>query len=503
MELLNKSLYQCLKDAAEEERDRTYLFNERRSYSFLQTFNESVAIANDLYKFGIKDGSLVALRITRSLDSVLIFFALQILGAVTALIDPHKKVGQSIQECNENFNPQFVITNEGHTMDISANGGWKIKDCASGLAVNLTVSYPARREAELFNVNTDGTKPAIMAFTSGSTGEYKAVVHSRFSFTSDIFEVYKRYSYSKDNTVIDVLPLCYLYAMALLVFPSIAARFKVFIPESIKPEIILGYIGKYNVDYILGVPSYYKRLAEAAYSPICKPILGMISGAPCPKEDFAFIEDKLKIKLIPSYGMSETLNITSNTADTPYEKRISSVGKILPFRDVIVTDSNGNRLGGNEVGEICVKSPMLMLGYYNSEEATAKIKDADGYLHTGDLGYIGDGNYLYITGRKKDIIIRNGKNLSAIGIEQNLLRAGCFAEVAVVGIRDEKDGEVPCVAVVPKDGVKPDKEQLLEKIKTVLHKNELPKRIVILDKLPLLPNGKIDKQTIKKLFYDC
>ena len=65
MELLNKSLYQCLKDAAEEERDRTYLFNERRSYSFLQTFNESVAIANDLYKFGIKDGSLVALRITR------------------------------------------------------------------------------------------------------------------------------------------------------------------------------------------------------------------------------------------------------------------------------------------------------------------------------------------------------------------------------------------------------------------------------------------------------
>ncbi len=501
MDLQYKSVYQCLKNAAAEEGSRRFLFNEKREISFSEAFDGAVMIANKLYASGVRNGDVLAFRMTRSVDSMIIFFATQMIGAVTALIDPHNKVEKFIDDCGIEISPSFIITNENLTYGISANGGWEIIDKRIGKSQRLTVEKPVNCETPLFNVEIDTAAPSIILFTSGSTGKNKASVLSQEAFILAEYTLAKHCRYEKSDVLIALLPLCHMYALSVIVFTCITIKYELFIPENTQPKDVLESIDKFGVTLIIGVPSLLVGLAEAREDSNVKTSLyaAMTAGAPCTPKQFDFIEEKLNLKLYPAYGMTEGINFTACSPYDDIQKRKYSVGNTMPLRECVILNEKGEKMSCGKVGEICVKSPFHMLGYYGDEKATKEVIDKLGYLHTGDLGYVDEDGFFYITGRKKDIIIRNGNNISVVQVEQNIELLDCVRQVAVVGIADEKVGEVPCAAIVLKDGVNITEEELNEKMRGVLQKNEIPAKILLLDKLPLLPTGKVDKIAIKQL----
>ena len=178
-----------------------------------------------------------------------------------------------------------------------------------------------------------------------------------------------------------------------------------------------------------------------------------------------------------------------------------TVGKPLPLNEVTVQNEEGEEVGIGETGEICVRSPVVMLGYYGDEESTKAVLKG-GWLHTGDLGYIDEEGYLHISGRKKDIIIRNGNNISSAKIEAALLKLKYIENAAVVSGRDEKAGEVPCTLVVLKAGETRTEAEIINDLQGSLTKIELPARIKFAEELPLTTTGKTDKERIRKVFAE-
>ena len=295
---------------------------------------------------------------------------------------------------------------------------------------------------------------------------------------------------------------CHVFGLAVLLM-GLYKRYCNFFPKVITIPYAAECIEKHKITRLDGVPSFALALAQHhADTHFCADSLkvGVLGGAPSTKAQFDFIEAELGIKLLPVYGQSECIGITGANETQSDLVRSSTVGSFLPMNRGYILDENGMEVPQGTEGEICVKGPAVMLGYLNDKDATREAIDEDGRLHTGDLGWLdGDGN-LHISGRKKDIIIRNGNNISARKIEEALHTLEAVSNTAVVGIPHEKWGEVPCALVIPKNGHTVSEESLKEALSGILAKIELPETILFADALPLTASGKPDKQAIKKLF---
>ncbi len=489
MQPTNKRLIEYFQDAVKEYGNKRYLFDEVSEYSYGEAYNEAIAVANELYGFGIKECSLVALRTTRSIDSEIILTALQFLGATVALFDPHSDIEESVKQ--NAFNPQYTISNEESSRDIAANGGWIVK-CDSGQIYGLEVSRTPRKENLAFPAQTDVKSPAVIIFTSGSTGRSKGVVLTQYSYMNHVRHFCNEVIYDKDDIAIMVLPLNHVFGFSV-VYTWFYSGCEIFFPKSTNPDYVADCIEKYKITRLDGVPSYALLMCEKKQ----KNSLGLKSlrsslmgGAPLSPEQFGYIEKTLGIDIEPVYGMTECIAITAAGKRASFEKRASGVGNFLAMCEgKILAD-----------GEICVKAPSVMWGYWNDAKTTAEVVDADGFLHTGDLGYLDNDGYLHVSGRKKDIIICNGTNISAIEVENKILGLKGIKDVAVFGLPDRIRGEIPVAAIVYRQGANISYEELQDMLCTVLNNLEIPKKIMILPELPLTSSGKKDKQTLKKKF---
>ena len=264
----------------------------------------------------------------------------------------------------------------------------------------------------------------------------------------------------------------------------------VYLQEGTDAASILTAIQREKLTRMNGVPSLYLALAEkcAGYD-IRSLRAGFIGGGPVTFDQFRSIEEKLRMTLIPVYGMSECIGISCADSKDPLEKRMAGVGRFYSMNTGRILREDGTEAAPMETGEICVTGPARMIGYLGHPMPPEEM------LHTGDLGYLDTLGALHLTGRKKDIIIRNGNNLSARRIEQAILDIPGVREAAVVAIPDLRQGEVPAAMVVADRGigaVAPD-----------LNKNEIPAVYKFVDALPLTASGKPDRQRIREVLSAC
>ncbi len=492
---IEKSIYEYLREYAAEHPNKPFFFDEERSYTVDEVYREAIAIGNRLYTMGVREGTMVALRCTRSIDTCLIYFALEIMGAAVMMTDPHQKVEAFLASVEAKAD--FCITNEAASQDISANGNWEVL----GLGP-LEIGCPARSEAMIFPVVQNLHAPATIIFTSGSTGKHKGVMLSQYNLMNHIRNFSVSGCYREDDVSAEMLPVHHVFGLAVLLM-SLYKRYCNLFPKTVTVPYAAQCIEKYKITRLDGVPSFALALAELHRAqPFCADSLrvGVLGGAPSTKAQFDFIEEELGIKLLPVYGQSECIGITGANETQSDLVRSSTVGGFLPMNQGFILDENGQEVPQGVEGEICVKGPAVMLGYLNDAEGTREALDEEGRLHTGDLGYLDDAGNLHISGRKKDIIIRNGNNISTRKIEEALHSLDAVANTAVVGISHEKYGEVPCALVVLKSGEHMTREALLEALSGLLAKIELPESIAFADAIPLTSSGKTDKQAIKKLF---
>ena len=266
-------------------------------------------------------------------------------------------------------------------------------------------------------------------------------------------------------------------------------RYALYMPEKTDVASLLSAIETEHITRMNGVPSLYLAMCEQKGDYDLSSLrAGFIGGSPVTEAQFVSVEHTLGMTLVPVYGMSECIGIACQDGHAPQDVRMHGVGRFYPMNDGVILNENGEPVPNGDEGEICVKGPMRMPGYFGQP------MDANEYLHTGDLGRLDGNGVLHLTGRKKDIIIRNGNNLSPCRIEQALLSLENVKAAAVVGLLDEKQGEVPAAMIV---GTGTEKT-VLQALTALLQKNELPAVIRFIDALPLTASGKPDKRRIRE-----
>lgn len=228
---------------------------------------------------------------------------------------------------------------------------------------------------------------------------------------------------------------------------------------------------------------------------------GFIGGSFYPSELFRQINEGFGFTLLSSLGQTEaTAGLSTAYLDDSLEVRAATVGHFMDHVEgKIVHIDTGEKLPPGETGEICVRGYLVMAGYFGQPEETAKAIDADGWLHTGDLGWLdADGN-IHLTGRLKELIIRGGENISPAEVEIAASKSAEIQECKAVGIPDRHYGEEVCLCVVLREGTKLDEAELRARLIHQLAAFKVPKHILFVEKLPKSPAGKVQSGKLVKL----
>ena len=495
MKPIAKSIFEYFREYADQCPEKRFLFDENRTYSVKEAYQEAISIGNQLFAMGVQESSTIVLRCTRSLDTCLIYLGLQMMGATVFMADPHQSIAAFLHDTNAKAD--FLITNEASSSDISANGSWEVIGTGA-----LNIHYPASAEERLFPVAANLHLPATIVFTSGSTGKGKGVMLSQYNLINHIRNFSVSGCYFEDDVSAELLPIHHVFGLAVILM-GLVKQYSILFPKTVSIPYVTECIETHRITRLDGVPSFALALAEHHKAThFCAESLrvGVLGGAPSTKAQFDFIERELGIKLLPVYGQSECIGITGANETQSDIVRSSTVGTFLPMNQGFILDESGKEVEQGSEGEVCVKGPAVMLGYYRDPIATGEAIDGMGRLHTGDLGYLDQDGNLHISGRKKDIIIRNGNNISARKIEEALHTLAGISQAAVVGIYHEKWGEIPCALVITEPGFLPSPEEIRNRLAYMLTKLELPEKILFRDQMPLTSSGKPDKQRIKSLF---
>lgn len=441
-----------------------------------------------LYAGGLRPGTPAVLPARRSVVTALALLCLQRIGAPAILTDPREDPRRALDGCAPPLSAPFRLEAGGELRRPAVllfRAGEPAPLCLPLASSGCTPAPDC----------DDPAAPAFYLFTSGSSGRKKAVILSQGNLVSNLLDSAPLGGYSEDDVALGALPLDHVFGLALLT-GAIVLRHRLYLTAATAPEALLQIIAREKITRMNGVPSLYLTMAKKVRAGEARTLrVGYIGGAPWTAEQFRHIESALGMTLVPVYGMSECVGISCACWRSPQAERMAGVGPFYPANQgKILREDGGEALPGEE-GEVCVRGPMRMLGYHDPAQ-TARAIDPEGFLHTGDLGYVDGRGVLRLTGRKKDVIIRNGVNLSPRRIEEALLSLPGVGAAAAVGLPDERCGELPWAAVVCGEDAL---SRLMGGLSARLSKNELPEGILRVDALPMTGSGKPDKQAVKEL----
>ncbi|KEF37238.1 acyl-CoA synthetase (AMP-forming)/AMP-acid ligase II [Schinkia azotoformans MEV2011] len=349
-------------------------------------------------------------------------------------------------------------------------------------------------------VLVDQDDTAIIFYTSGTTGRPKGVMLSAGNVRA-IIQIWGEALELKTEDRMQIsTPLFHCAATHCFSVPVIYKGGTVVIEEAFSPEKTLNTMELEKVTIFFGVPAMYSimlnmpRMAEMDLSNLR---LFAYGAAPMPYVLVRQIKTQFPdIKVQNLYGQTENSPGATTLKDHYALNKIGSVGEMLPRTEVKVVDPEGNAVPVGEVGEIIVKGPQVMKGYFKNEVET-KIVLRDSWMYSGDLGRFDEDGLLYIVDRKKDMIIRGGENIYPIEVEEVLYQIPEILEAAVIGIPHQVYGEVPKAYIVLKEGQQLSEEQVVSYCKTKLAKYKLPVEVVFMNTLPRNASGKVLKQTLR------
>ena len=230
---------------------------------------------------------------------------------------------------------------------------------------------------------------------------------------------------------------------------------------------------------------------------------GIIGGGTYAPEQFREFEETLGMTIQSSLGMTEcTAGFTTCALEDPVEVRSTTVGRFMDHVEGKIVDPvTGETLPNGQTGEICARSYMVMMGYYRAPDLTAEAIDADGWLHTGDLGWLDETGYIHLCGRLKELVIRGGENISPLEVGNSLLALEKIRDIKVIGVPDEHYGEELCACIVPADPSLTAQE-VREFAASRLAHYQVPRYVLFFDALPYNPTGKIVAAQLRQMVID-
>lgn len=345
--------------------------------------------------------------------------------------------------------------------------------------------------------NIDENASFIICYTSGTTGKPKgAVLTQRNMFWNALNNVLAIDITSNDRSVV-LLPLFHIGGIGLFAFPTLFVGGTIIIPSKFEPVKALSMIEKYKATIVMGVPTIHQALLQCLdfdNTNLQSVRWFYNGGAPCPHELIQAFLDK-GLLFGQGFGMTETSPTVFMLSKEDAKRKIGSIGKPAFYCEYKLIASSGAAVGAGEIGELVVSGPNVMKEYWNRPEATSEAI-RDGWLYTGDLARADDEGFLYIVGRKKDMIISGGENIYPLEVEQVISCLPDVVEVAVVGIPESKWGEIPIAFVVKKKESLLTEEEIIKYCIQFLAKYKIPKKVEFIDEMPRNATGKIQKNRL-------
>jgi long-chain acyl-CoA synthetase len=339
---------------------------------------------------------------------------------------------------------------------------------------------------------------AVLLYTSGSTGMPKGVLLTYRNLQSDVDASIEYANLQTRHVFLGIIPLFHTFGVTAMLLAPIQLGATVVYIARFSPVATLKALREHKASILFGTPSMVAaiaRLKDAKPEDFAHIYAIITGGEPLPEALREGFKQRFGIPLYEGYGLTETSPVVAINA--PQRNRAGSVGGLIPGVEARIVDESGNPLPTGQIGEIWLKGPMIMKGYHNLPKETAEALTPDGYFKTGDLGRVDADGFVYITGRKKEMIIVAGEKAYPREIEDALLRHPAVHEAAVVGKKDPGRGEAVVAFVTSKEGqtVQPDQLRAFAR-EQGLAQWKVPKEIFVVDDLPRSATGKVLKREL-------
>lgn len=345
---------------------------------------------------------------------------------------------------------------------------------------------------------------ATILYTSGTSGLPKGVCLTHGNLHQDVHACIRHARLTGDHRFLGIVPLFHSTGMlATLLAPMTLGSLMVYIAR-FSPAATIQKIREHKISVMAGVPSMYGamlRLKDAGADDFSQMFAAISGGEPLPGKIRNAFADRFGTHLVEGYGLTETIGPIAFNA--PHEYRAGAVGRPIPGAQIKIVDDNDQPLSANQTGEVLIKGPMVFKGYNNLPDETARAMTQDGYFRSGDLGHLDDDGYLFITGRKKDLIIVSGEKVYPRELEELLSVHPDIADIAIVGRKDESRGEAVVAFIVPKEG----QTVTAESVRAYLRDKGVvnwkhPKEVHLVKELPRSPTGKVLKRDLAASLAD-
>jgi acyl-CoA synthetase (AMP-forming)/AMP-acid ligase II len=479
--------------------------------TYFQIWQESQALASKLAQMGLSKGDVISIQLPNWYEAVLINLAASCIGAVVNPIVPIYRGKELKYMLQKAASKVFFVPEVFRNFDypaLAAELHAELPDLEHVIVVRGSLDHDIHfsnlvaEQANFEPISSDPDALKLLLFTSGTTGLPKGVMHSHRSIAWAIQNCCDYWSMTEGDLMFMPSPVThitgYTFGLELPFFNGTPSA----LMEIWRVDRAAQYINQVQATVSVGATPFLQELTQYANQendPLASLRLFACGGAVVPPDVIYRANEALQSCLaVRVYGSSETPIVTLGfTLPEQIEHAAHTDGAIFRYQ-VRIVDDEGNVLGQGEEGEILAKGPAMMLGYQETSDQ-ANACDQDGYFKTGDLGYIDQENALVISGRKKDLIIRGGENISAREIEDVLICMPEVNEVAIVAAPHARLGESVCAYIVATAGSELSLANLTQACKAAdLSKQKWPESYVLVDEIPKTASGKVQKFLLKQ-----
>jgi fatty-acyl-CoA synthase len=484
--------------------------HQSKRYTWYELRQLADCVARGLWSLGIRPGDRVGLWSTNCVEWLMLHLGCACAGAILVNVNPAYRTHELAFTLRKSRMKALFLWER----DSRAEYAQILAEARHGQTLPLehVVLFGTPRWEEFLRAQCEvraAVEPQDVAniqYTSGTTGMPKGVMLTHRNQVNNGRMLAQGMRYRERDRICVPLPMYHCFGCVIGTMSALASGAAIILPNwTFDARATLEAVEAELVTSLYGVPAMFIAelgLPEFQSFNLSSLRTGMMAGAPCPVEVMKRVMCEMHCpELTIGYGQTEsTPVVTMSAPDDPVEMRVSTVGRALPCTEMkIVSPLDDRTLPVGEQGEVCARGYMVMKGYDDDPEATARAVDRERWLHTGDLGVMREDGYIHLTGRAKDMIIRGGENVYPREVEEFLYTHPKVAEVQIVGIPDDRLGEIVLAWIRPKPGASATEDEIRRFCEGQIAYFKIPQHIRFVDEFPMTVTGKIQKFKIREI----